>query len=78
LVGDSTSAESQVNDGSQLVGWVSAHQGVTNALMAPNPSFGLARFGKAAYALVRGDVISSSCHLQETTLEGGTDGFETN
>ena len=49
-----------------------------NALMAPNPSFGLARFGKAAYALVRGDVISSSCHLQETTLEGGTDGFETN
>jgi len=44
--------------------------------MAPNPSFGLARFGKAAYALVCGDVISSSCHLQETTLEGGTDGFE--
>ena len=49
-----------------------------NALMAPNPSFGLARFGKAAYALVRGDVISSSCHLQEASLEGDADGFGTN
>jgi hypothetical protein len=45
-------------------------------------SWALARFGKAAYTLVRGDVISSQCIFEGETdgvdFERGTDGFETN
>jgi hypothetical protein len=40
------------------------------ASKSASPCSALARFGKAAYTLVRGDVISSSCHFSKERLDG--------